>query len=157
MRKSVTLSFAAAVVLALAVPVLAGGFYVVLGNPEANAEARAHNAVLTIKMAGCHEPEKATVTATAVGIVDGRRQTIPLKLTPLSEPGAYALSQQWPPEGRFVLQIVAAENDRVTNALVSATAGGIDRAHAKYAMAPPSAAGLNAMLEGLSGSKVAQK
>jgi hypothetical protein len=132
MRRSVTVPFAAAIVLALAVPVFAGGFYVQFGNPDASTEAKAHNAVLTVKSAGCHEPEKATITGTAIGMVDGRRQSLPLKLVPLSEPGMYALTQQWPAQGRWVLQFVATDNDRVTSALVAVGPSGIERQTAKY-------------------------
>ena len=54
---------AVAVLLAsAAIPALAGGFYVLLGNPEASSKAKAAGAVVTIKLAGCHEPEKANVT-----------------------------------------------------------------------------------------------
>ena len=51
-----------------------GGFWLVLGNPEASAEARKVNAVVTIKATGCHDPAMARVTATAIGMVDGQRR-----------------------------------------------------------------------------------
>src|SRR5437764_533120 len=110
MRKSITALSAAAIVLAIAVPLLAGGFFVVLGNPDANPQAKALNAVLTIKAAGCHQPENATMTGTATGVVKGQRQTITLKVIALSEPGMYAVTQQWPAEGRWVLQFVATDH-----------------------------------------------
>ncbi len=56
---------------ALAAPLFAGGFFLQLGNPEANPEARRLNAVLVIQAAGCHDPATAKVTATATGIVIG--------------------------------------------------------------------------------------
>src|SRR6185436_15147933 len=90
---------------ALASQLFAGGFYLQLGNPEANQEARKLGAVLTIKATGCGEPEKAQITATAIGMVSGKRQEIPLKLAPLSEPGMFALPQQWPKEGRWVIEV----------------------------------------------------
>src|SRR5208283_4146152 len=93
-----------ALTLASAVALWAGGLFVVPGNPEANAEARAHKAVLTLKLAGCHEPQKAFLTGTAIGFIDGRKQTIPLQLDALSEPGTYALTRQWPEKGRWVLE-----------------------------------------------------
>src|ERR1700690_1242904 len=73
--------------LTLACQLFAGGFWLQLGNPEANAEARKNNAVVIIKATGCHDPAAAQVTANAIGIVDGKRQTIALKLIPFSEPG----------------------------------------------------------------------
>jgi hypothetical protein len=148
MRKSVQALFATAILLAAAVQLLAGGLFVMLGNPDASAEARAHNAVLTLKLAGCHEPEKATITATAIRIVAGKRETIPLKLIALSEPGSYAVTRQWPESERWVLQFVATDNARVTSTLVAAGPGGIDRHNAKMAMQPPAEADLLALASG---------
>ena len=90
--------------LVLASQLLAGGFYLQLGNPEASAEARKANAVLTIKATGCHDPATATLTATAVGMVNGKRESIPLQVTKLSEIGMFALSQQWPKDGKWVIE-----------------------------------------------------
>ena len=116
---------------ALAGQLFAGGFYLTLGNPEANPEAKAANAVLVLRMDGCHEPEKATVTATATGIVDGKQQTLPLKLTKLSAPGTYALTQQWPKQGKWVIELTAKDSDRMTYTLVTAGPDGVDRLHAR--------------------------
>src|SRR5262245_2573742 len=91
--------------LALAGQLFAGGFYLQLGNPEASPEARKAGAVLTVKATGCGEPAKAQITGRAIGFVDGKRQEIELKVTPLSEPGMWAVAQQWPKEGRWVLEI----------------------------------------------------
>ena len=79
MRKTLLIAMAA-----LAGQLFAGGFYLQLGNPEANPEAKKANAVLVIKATGCHDPATATLTATAVGMVNGKRQTIPLQVTKLS-------------------------------------------------------------------------
>ena len=73
MRKTLLVAMAA-----LAGQLFAGGFYLQLGNPEANPEAKKANAVLVIKATGCHDPATATLTATAVGVVNGKRQSIPL-------------------------------------------------------------------------------
>jgi hypothetical protein len=129
--RHITLLAAPAAVLALAGQLLAGGFWLQLGNPEASTEARNSNAVLTIKAVGCHEPAKAQVTATAIGKLNGQRQVIPLKLTPLSEPGMYALAKQWPGEGRWVIRLTGRNGDQFTNTLVTAGPKGVDRLQAK--------------------------
>lgn len=149
MHKSIQRLFAAAIVLALAAPVFGGGFVVVLGNPDANTQAKAINAVLTVKAAGCHEPEKATVTGTAIGSVNGQRQTIPLKMVRLSEAGSYAITQQWPSEGRWVLQFVATDKDRITSTIVAAGASGVERNGVKYSLGrQPAEDEIAAMLAG---------
>ncbi|HYW43691.1 MAG TPA: hypothetical protein VE959_12595 [Bryobacteraceae bacterium] len=121
-------------VLVLAGQLFAGGFWLQLGNPEASVEARKAGAVVTIKAVGCHDPATAHVTATAIGMVDGRRQTIPLKVTRLSETGMFALSQQWPKEGRWVIELVGRNGEQFTNTLVPAGPDGLDRIHAKMEM-----------------------
>jgi hypothetical protein len=132
---------------ALAGQLFAGGFYLTLGNPEANPEAKKANAVLVLRMDGCHEPEKATVTATATGMVDGKRQVVPLKLTKLSSPGTYALTQQWPKEGKWVIALSARDDGRDTYTLVSAGPKGVDRLHAKQSMKTLSKSDIESMLD----------
>jgi hypothetical protein len=128
---------AAAVLLASAgIPALAGGFYVLLGNPEASSKAKAAGAVVTIKLAGCHEPEKANVTAVAIGKVDDQRQSVPLTLTKLSEPGMYAVTRQWREKGNWVLQFIATDGERVASTLVAAGAKRIEREKAVMGMKP---------------------
>lgn len=147
MRNTIVIATPAAAVLALAGQLLAGGFYLQLGNPEASAEARKVNAVVTIKATGCHDPAAAKITATAIGMVGGQRRSIALKLDRLSEPGTFALSQQWPKEGRWVIQLVAKNDQQFTNTLITAGPGGLDRYHAKGDMKEFSAAEIEAMLK----------
>lgn len=133
--------------LACAGQMLAGGFWLQLGNPEANPAAGKMSAVLTVKAVGCNDPATAKVTATAVGMVNGQRRTIPLELQPLGEPGAYALSQQWPKEGKWVIQLVGKKDDLLTYAMVGAGPGGVDRLHAKVDAKAFAASDVDAMLK----------
>ena len=87
------------------------------------------------------------MTATAVGVVNGERRSIPLELNPLGEPGAFALSQQWPKEGKWVIQLVGRNDELFTNTLVTAGPGGIDRLHAKSEMKAFAPSDLDAMLK----------
>ena len=147
MPKTIVIATPVAAVLALAGQLFAGGFWLQLGNPEASAEARKVNAVVTIKATGCHDPALAKVTATAIGIVDGQRRSIPLKLDKLSEPGAYALSQQWPKEGRWVIELVARNDQQFTNNLLTAGPEGVDRLHAKADIKEFKAGDVDALLQ----------
>lgn len=143
MRKTLLVAMAA-----LAGQLFAGGFFLELGNPEANPEAKKANAVLVIKATGCHDPGAATLTATAVGVVDGKRQSIPLELTKLSEPGAFALSRQWPKEGKWVIELVGRNTyGQFTNALVAAGPDGVDRLHARHNLRAFSKSDIEAMLD----------
>ncbi|MBV8812087.1 MAG: hypothetical protein JO033_25750 [Acidobacteriaceae bacterium] len=86
---------------------VAGGFVLQIGNPSANPEAKARHAVLVIRGYACANPEKTTVKATAEGITNGKRETIPLKLISLSGQSTYAITRQWPAQGEWVLTLVA--------------------------------------------------
>jgi len=118
-----------AAVMALAGQLFAGGFYLQLGNPEASPEAKKLNAVVTIKAAGCHDPSLAKLTATAIGMVNDERREIPLKVQPLSTAGMFALVQQWPKQGRWVIRLEAENGEQFTSTLVSAGPEGVDRYH----------------------------
>ncbi|MBZ5618672.1 MAG: hypothetical protein LAQ69_08120 [Acidobacteriia bacterium] len=147
MRNKLMIVTPAAALLALAGQLLAGGFFLQLGNPEASAEARKNNAVVTIKATGCHDPATAQLIATAVGMVNGQRQSIPLTVTKLSEVGMFAISQQWPKEGKWVIELVAKNGEQFTNSLVAAGPNGVDRLHAKANMKPFTASDVEAMLQ----------
>ena len=118
-----------AAVVALVGQLWAGGFYLQMGNPEASPEAKKLNAVLTIKAAGCIDPALAKVTASAIGMVNGERREIPLKLQALSTPGMFALTQQWPKEGRWVIRVEADNGTLFTSSLLPAGPEGVDRYH----------------------------
>ena len=132
---------------ALAGQLFAGGFYLQLGNPEANPEAKKANAVLVIKATGCHDPATATLTATAVGVVNGKRQSIPLQLTKLSGIGEFALTQQWPTDAKWVIELVARNGEQFTNTLVTSGPNGLDRLHAKSDMKAFSNRDLESLLD----------
>jgi hypothetical protein len=142
MRKTLLVAMAA-----LAGQLFAGGFYLQLGNPEANTEAKKANAVLVIQATGCHDPATATLTATAVGVVNGKRQSIPLQVTKLSGAGEFALTQQWPKDGKWVIELVARNGEQFTNTLVTAGPNGLNRLHAKSDMKPFSKTDVESMLD----------
>ena len=53
-----------------------------------------------------HEnPARFPATGSAEGLVEGKRQSIRLEFTATSRPGVYAVKQQWPTSGSWVLVI----------------------------------------------------
>jgi hypothetical protein len=132
MRKTVLTMTAAAMMAAGSL--MAGGFWLQLGNPEASPEASKANAVVTMIAAGCSDPAKAEITATAIGTVEGKRKSIPLSVIKLSKPGMFAIAQQWPKEGNWVIQLEGRSDGHVTSTLVTAGPKGVDRLHAKSEM-----------------------
>ena len=136
-----------AILAAAATQVFAGGFYLQLGNPEANPDARKADAVVVVKATGCHDPATAQVTARAVGNVDGKRQTIPLNVVKLPGDGVFAIAQQWPAQGKWVIELTGRNGEQFTNTLIAAGPNGLDRLHARADMKPFNASDLDAMLQ----------
>lgn len=132
--------------LALAGQLFAGGFFLQLGNPEASKEAQKVGAVLTVKATGCHDPATAKLTATAIGMVNGERREIALKVVPLSGAGMFAIAQQWPREGKWVIELVGRNDEQFTNTLVGAGPDGVDRTRFKETMQHFTSADVEAML-----------
>jgi hypothetical protein len=135
------------VLTALAAQVFAGGFFLQLGNPEASAEARKLGAILTVKATGCHDPATASLTASAIGMVNGEHRTLPLEVKALSEPGMFALVGRWPKDGKWVIELVATNGEQFTNTLVAAGPDGLNRLHAKESMHKFTASDVDAMLQ----------
>jgi hypothetical protein len=110
----------------------AGGFSLEFGNPAANPDAKAKGAALVVRAVGCHSPEKAVFTGTAEGVVNGKRQTIALTMIPLGQPGVFAVKQQWPSEGSWVLTFAGSvDGTYLAGATVPVSSNGVERFSAK--------------------------
>jgi hypothetical protein len=122
-----------------AASLFAGTFVLEIGRPSANPEAQAKHAVLVVRSASCAHPEKTNITANAEGIVNGKRRTIPLTLVSMSAAGTYAVTRQWPAEGKWVLTLVAANPDYQwhPSAIVSVSGDSADFAQVKRANQAP--------------------
>jgi hypothetical protein len=83
---------------------VAGGFHVSLELPTSQTDARLKGAILIARAGGCIDPTQAVLRATAEGLVNGRRKSIPVQLTPAG-PGVYAVKRQWPTTGTWMLAI----------------------------------------------------
>jgi hypothetical protein len=92
----------------LASPLLAGALLLRVADPQTNREAQAKHAIVMAQMTSCHSPERTVVSATAEGILAGKRTTLPLKVIKLSTPGMFAVAQEWPSEGVWVVRMVVA-------------------------------------------------
>jgi len=91
-------------VLVITVTLTAGGFYLSLEEPAKVSSPQTKDAVLLVRLYGCHQPEDALISATAEGLVKGLRETINLKLLPVSK-GVYGIQRQWPKEGAWLVAV----------------------------------------------------
>ncbi len=130
-------------------PLLAGALMLEVGNPVANPEAKARNAVLVARITACHSPEKTSVTATAEGLVDGNRQSIPLTVIRLSTPGTFAVKHEWPRRGTWAVKMVATNpdyKDYATGILAPGNGDSFEWAAVKRYTHAPTAEDLEAVL-----------
>ena len=118
--------------LVLAAPLFAGGFWLQMGSPSASSDAKAKNAALVVRATGCHEPAKAQVSGVAIRMVDGRKQTTPLKLVAMNEPGTYAVMREWPANASVTLEFVGHNQGMSTSMLVRAHGAQVEKASAKF-------------------------
>jgi hypothetical protein len=148
MRTAVT---SVAAIFAVGLPLLAGALVVEIGNPAENAEALSKHAVLVARTAACHSPEKTVLTATAEGVIDGQRRSIPLNLISLSSaPGAFAVTHEWPSTGTWVIKIVATNPEfksYATGAVVPFEGNAVIRPWVKHFFHEPTGEEVAAMLD----------
>jgi hypothetical protein len=127
----------AAVALAMAIPVMAGGLYLEFGNPSANSDPKAKDALTIVRASGCHEPEKAIYTATAEGKVDGKRKSFPLDVVALSTPGMHAIKGTLPKEGAWIITVSSTLNGSfLASSILPVSAKGVERTMAKTTYRP---------------------
>src|SRR6266567_2933688 len=112
------LSLILALALVSAVIATAGDFWISIQNSSTIKDESARNAIVLVRADGCHNPADANITATAEGLVNGVRRSIPLKLEPVSQPATFAVTRQWPAEGVWVLKVNAAYRGLERGAIV---------------------------------------
>ena len=81
-------------------------------------------------------PAGYKIQARAEGLVDGERRTIQLDLDETSDAGLYALRQQWPAKGDWVLAIQIAEHAEATLIAELGPNGGVTKGE-YHSMSPP--------------------
>ena len=117
-RTLITLaSLSSALLLTIASPAVAGGFQLSVETPAGSADPQLKDIVLIARTYGCHQPADATLSATAEGFVSGNRRSLPLELRSIGS-GVYAIKQQWPSEGTWVLALTGAYNGMTSSVLV---------------------------------------
>ena len=125
-------------ILAIAVHAKAAGFSFTIGNPVASQDFQ------------CTDLAKLAVSATAEGIVKTERRSVALKVVTGTKPGVYAVSQSWPSEGVWVVNLKGTCGDLSAGAIVPFGPKGFIRDSAKFFPRPPTGGEIQASLEALS-------
>jgi hypothetical protein len=121
---------------ALLVPLLAssavagGPPWISVELPGDPTNPASRGAVVLIHAYSCGGPTPSPVTATAEGMVNGERRTVPLTLKPAGATGVYAVTKQWPSEGAWVLTFTMSVGGEVSTLVTLGPDGGADSADA---------------------------
>jgi hypothetical protein len=112
-----------ALLLTFSSAVLAGGFQLSVETPAASGDPQLKDAALVVRTFGCMKPADARLSATAEGIVNGKRQSLPLELKDVGT-GVYTIKQEWPSEGSWVLAVTGDYNGMTSSLLVELAPNG---------------------------------
>jgi len=107
MRRTLLRTFALVTALTLTAfgTVSAGPPWIAIEYPANPFDRTSRDAFLTVRTYHHGDLMARTVTGTAEGVVNGKRQSMRLDIRPGSQPGVYAVRWQRPATGRWVLVI----------------------------------------------------
>ncbi len=94
--------------------VWAGGFMIAVSEPDGSAP---EGTVALVQPLGCHQPSDAVFTATAEGISEGQRQSLPLQAVRTAV-GSLAVQPIWPAEGTWVVAVSATYRNQTRSVLL---------------------------------------
>ena len=109
-------------------------FNLQIGPPIAGGEGmgalKLNKKAVFVVRSQCCDVGSVRITASAEGFVNGVRQSIPLNLTPVhAEQGVFAVTQAWPDDGNWVVQLngECARTKRSASVLVPVNKSGFVR------------------------------
>lgn len=117
---------------AAAALVLAEGFTFTVGSPVASQDYQAKGAAFVFRTQGCAEPVRSQISGTAEGLVKGERRSMILKVVAMTRPGVYAVYQNWPAEGAWVVNLTGKYLGATTSAIVPIGPKGFMRESSKF-------------------------
>ena len=139
------------VTCALVASALADGFSFGIGSPVASQDFRTKTSAFVFRTQGCADPAKPRIEGSAEGLVNGMRQSVVLKVTALTRPGVYAVEQNWPMEGAWVVNLRGTCANANAGAIVPIGPQGFLRESSKFFQRSASPAEIDASLKVLTG------
>jgi hypothetical protein len=128
---------------------LAEGFTFTIGSPVASQDFQSKTAAFVFRTEGCAEPAKPQVGGTAEGLVKGARRSVPLKVVATSRPGIYAVYQNWPAEGAWVVNLKGTCANATSGAVIPVGPKGFIRESSKFFPRPATDAEIDTSLKSL--------
>lgn len=150
-----SLGFAALMAFGPPVSTAAQDFALQVGPPIAGNAQPAKASLLVVRPGGCADPASAQITATAEGLVDGARKTVPLKLSALPTPGVHAVPKDLPDRGVWIVALAGTCAGKTAGAIVSIAGpkGEYRREAVKYLPHKATASEIDASLKTLAGGR----
>ncbi len=108
-----TVMLASALTLTAFSSALAGPPWIAIEYPANPFDRASRDGFLTVRTYHHGDPLARTVTGTAEGVVNGKRETMRLDIRPGSQAGTYVVRWQRPASGRWVLVINTGEKGKV--------------------------------------------
>ncbi len=102
-----------------------------IASPVAAQDFRFKTAAFVFRTAGCPEPGKADVSATAEGLVGSARRSMVLRVVTSSKPGVYAVPQQWD-TGQWVVVLKGSCGEARAGAIIPSGPRGFVREASKF-------------------------
>jgi hypothetical protein len=145
------------VTCALAALALADGFSFEIGSPGASEDFRTKTSAFVFRTQGCADPAKSRIEGSAEGLVNGLRRSVVLKVTALTRPGVYAVEQNWPMEGAWVVTLKSICANANAGAIVPIGPHGFLRESSKFFQCAASPAEIDASLKELTAKEGGNK
>jgi len=92
---------------------------------------------------------KSQISGTAEGLVKGARRSVVLKVVAMTKPGVYAVYQNWPAEGEWVVNLKGTCVDASAGAIIPIGLKGFIRESSKFFPRPATNAEIEASLKGV--------
>ena len=129
------------------------GFSFEIGSPVAAQDFRTKTSAFVFRTQGCVDPAKSRIEGSAEGLVNGMRRSVALKVTALARPGVYAVEQNWPMEGVWVVNLKGTCDNANAGAVVPIGPRGFIRESSKFFPRAASSAEIDASLKALTGKE----
>ena len=118
-----------------------------IGSPVASRDFRFKAATFVFRATGCSDPKKIEMNAKAEGVVSGARKSLSLNVLKSSNPGVFAIFQQWGSGGKWVVSVGGSCDGMKAGFLVPMGAKGFVREAAKFFSRTPPAGEIDAALK----------
>lgn len=149
-----TTCFALALAWAPMSSVWGADFSLAIGNPVAVAVPGGgvkKNIDVAVRAENCADPAKVQITGTAEGIVNGARESAPLRVVAASTAGSFAVSRDGPRQGVWVLSLTGRCGSSTASAVVPIGPNGFLRESSKFFPRAATAAEVETVLKTLAG------